>query len=145
LTVGDIEKLGFSKLPYGPIEQIRSHKRIPLLDIGTIPLIRNGMIKLVPAVTRFTADGVEFSDGRTGEFDAVVLATGYRPAVADFLRDTTDALDDDGAPRVSGQAAVEGLYFCGFHVSPTGMLREIGIEAERIADAIVHGARASRR
>lgn len=136
LIVGDIEKLGFKKLRYGPIEQIRSMKRIPLLDIGTIPLIRNGKLKLVPGVARFTANGVEFSDGRTEAFDAIVLATGYRPAIAEFLPDAIDILDDDGVPRVSGEAVVEGLYFCGFRVARTGMLREIGIEAERIAGAI---------
>jgi indole-3-pyruvate monooxygenase len=136
LAVGDIETLGFRKLPYGPIEQIRSTKRIPLLDIGTIPLIRSGKLKLFPGVERFTSTGVEFSGGRTEEFDAIVLATGYRPAIKEFLRDALDALDEDGAPRSSGRAVVDGLYFCGFYVSPTGMLREIGIEAEGIARAI---------
>ena len=29
-----------------------------------------------------------------------------------------------------------GLYFCGMYVSPAGMLREIGIEAARIATHI---------
>jgi hypothetical protein len=28
---------------------------------------------------------------------------------------------------------VPGLYFCGFHIVPTGQLREIGLEARRIA------------
>ena len=36
----------------------------------------------------------------------------------------------------SGKRAAPGLYFCGFYVSPTGMLREIGREAKRIAKAI---------
>jgi indole-3-pyruvate monooxygenase len=141
LTVGDIRKLGFKKLPYGPIEQIRTTKRIPLLDIGTISLIRNGKLKLLPGVERFTAQGVELSDGRSQAFDAIVLATGYRPALAELLHDAYDILDAEGAPRVSGQAVAEGLYFCGFYVAPTGMLREIGIEAERIASASAIGGR----
>ena len=29
-----------------------------------------------------------------------------------------------------------GLHYCGFIVSPTGMLRDIGIEARRVADEI---------
>jgi indole-3-pyruvate monooxygenase len=142
LTAGDIEKLGFKRLPYGPIEQIRSTQRIPLLDIGTIALIRNGKLKLVQGIERFTAKGVEFSDGRREAFDAIVLATGYRPAIAEFLPDAIDVLGDDGVPRLSGEAVVDGLYFCGFRVVPTGMLREIGVEAERIAGAIVHQSRA---
>ena len=40
-----------------------------------------------------------------------------------------------GMPRVTGQAIVApGLYFCGHITSPTGQFREIGIEAQRIAD-----------
>lgn len=140
MMVGDIEKLGFKKLPYGPIEQIRSTKRIPLIDVGTIALIRSGKLKLVPGVERFTANGVAFNDGRTEAFDAIILATGYRPAIAEFLLDAIDVLDDDGVPRVSGESAVDGLYFCGFRITRTGMLREIGIEAERIAGALARQA-----
>jgi indole-3-pyruvate monooxygenase len=29
-----------------------------------------------------------------------------------------------------------GLYFCGYYVAPTGMLREIGLEAKRISASI---------
>jgi cation diffusion facilitator CzcD-associated flavoprotein CzcO len=138
MTIGDIEKLGFTRLPYGPIEQIRSTQRVPLLDIGTIGLIRQGTIALFPGVTRFTTDGVEFTDGRTASFDAIILATGYRPGVAELLPGVSSALDEHGRPRVSGEAVSDGLYFCGFHVASTGMLRQIGIEAERIANAIAH-------
>jgi hypothetical protein len=135
-TVGDIRKLGLRKLPYGPIEQIRTTGRIPLLDIGTVALIRSGKLEVAPGVERFTEDGVAFSDGRTQSFDTVVLATGYRPELATFLRNAGDALGADGVPRKSGAVTLDGLYFCGFHVAPTGMLREIGIEARRIAAAI---------
>ena len=36
-------------------------------------------------------------------------------------------------PRVTGKPAAPGLYFCGQITVPTGQLREIGIEAQRIA------------
>jgi len=39
-------------------------------------------------------------------------------------------------PKKSGAAVKEGLYFCGYYIAPTGMLREIGIEAKRIATHI---------
>jgi hypothetical protein len=35
-----------------------------------------------------------------------------------------------------GPTALPGLWFCGQFVSPAGMLREMGLEAERIAKAI---------
>jgi indole-3-pyruvate monooxygenase len=34
----------------------------------------------------------------------------------------------------------DGLYFCGFYVSPTGQFREIGRDAKKIAESIVKNA-----
>jgi len=65
----------------------------------------------------------------------VVLATGYRPALDELLPAWREVCDDTGVPRVSGgPTALPGLYFCGQFVSPAGMLREIGIEARRLAE-----------
>jgi len=41
----------------------------------------------------------------------------------------------------SGRETLPGLYLCGFYVSPMGMLREIAIEAKRIAALIAPKAR----
>lgn len=69
-------------------------------------------------------------------FDAVVMATGFRPAVDRWLQ-APGAMNEEGAPRRSG-VPVPGmsLHFCGFYISPTGMLREIGMEAQAIAKDI---------
>lgn len=139
LTVGRLDRLGLRRLPYGPNAQIRRHGRIPLLDIGTIARIRAGEIEVLPGVDAFTDRTVRFADGVERSFDAVVLATGYRPALAGLLG-AGDALDADGSPRRSGVETAPGLYFCGFYVSPTGMLREIAREARRIARAIGRAA-----
>ena len=70
-------------------------------------------------------------------FDAVILGTGYRPAVKALLQAVDAVLDQHGVPLVSGgPTALPGLYFCGYKVAPSGMLREIGIEARRIAAQI---------
>ena len=56
--------------------------------------------------------------------------------MADFL-EAPGALDARGVPVAGGaEAAAPGLYFCGFHVSPGGMLRAIAKEAPAIAAAI---------
>lgn len=137
LSIGDLTRAGLRKLPYGPNTQMREHARIPLLDVGTMRLIRQGQVRLFPGIDHFVPEGVVFTDGRQAHFDAVVLATGYRPALADFLRPAAEVTDAVGVPLVSGsEAALPGLYFCGFYASPTGMLREIGLEARRIAAAI---------
>ncbi len=135
-SIGDITQVGLRRLPYGPIVQIREHRRIPLLDIGTIDLLRQGHIRIASGVRRFTAAGVEFDDGASAAFDGIVLATGYRPALADFLAVADQITDERGVPQTSGRETLPGLYLCGFYVSPTGMLREIGIEAKRVAALI---------
>jgi indole-3-pyruvate monooxygenase len=135
-SIGDIGDIGLRKLPYGPNVQIREHARIPLLDVGTVALARQGHIRIAPGIRRFTSEGVEFDDGSRAAFDGVVLATGYRPALAQFLEVADQVTNEAGVPPKSGRETLPGLYFCGFYVSPTGMLREIGIEAKRIAASI---------
>jgi hypothetical protein len=55
-------------------------------------------------------------------------------ALRSLLPQATDTLDEHGAPRASGRPTGHaGLFFCGQIPSRTGQLREIGIEAQRIA------------
>jgi thioredoxin reductase len=137
LTIGDTEALGLGKPAYGPVEQIKKTGRIPLLDIGTLKLIRSGQITVYPDIERFTTDGVHFSNGAASAFEAVILATGYRPNLGSFLKSAAKVTDAKGVPLVSGAAsALPGLYFCGYYVSPNGMLREISREARKISAAI---------
>jgi cation diffusion facilitator CzcD-associated flavoprotein CzcO len=140
LTVGDITKVGLRKLPYGPNTQIKNDKHIPLLDIGTMDHIKAGRIAVHGDIERFTASGVVFDDGSSIDVDAVVLATGYRPGLEELLPEWRAVCGDDGRPLVSGgPTALPGLWFCGQFVSPAGMLREMGLEAKRIATAVAAG------
>jgi len=96
--------------------------------------IRDGTIKVRGGIDRFTSDGVVFSNASAETFDGVILATGFRPDLHKLLPEANDVLDDHGMPLASGLATLEpGLFFCGLIASPTGQLREIGIEARRIA------------
>ncbi len=134
LTVGDLEQVGLSPLPYGPNTQMVRHHRVPMLDIGTMEHLRAGRITVHGGIVQFTENGVSLDDGTELVVDAVVLATGYRPALDDFLVDWRSVCDGEGRPYVSGgTTALPGLYFCGFYVSPSGMLREAGLEAKRLA------------
>ena len=133
-AMGNLESLGLRRPPFGPGAQVVRRARIPLIDVGTLELVRRGAVAIRGGITRFTPGGVIFDDGREGSYDAVVLATGFRPSVAEFLEGADRVLGPEGRPLASGrEAARPGLYFCGFFVSPTGMLREIAREARRIA------------
>lgn len=140
LYYGDQGRLGLHRPEHGPFTQIYGRARIPVIDIGTVDRIRAGAIDVHPGIRRFTDTGVVFEDGTEASFDVVVLATGYRPAVHEFLEEPSGVLDAEGTPRSSGEEAVPGLYFCGFYVSPTGMLRDINIEARRIVRTILGGS-----
>lgn len=140
LSIGNLKRYGLEPLPHGPMTQIHDQGRIPLIDVGTLSLIQQGKIHVRSGIDRFVGDQVLFSNGLAEHYDAVILATGYRPQVSDFLAEAS-VLNAQGAPLVSGcQTPIPGLYFCGFYISPTGMLREIAMEARRVADAIHHSA-----
>ena len=136
LAVGDFEKLGLKRAAKGPRQMVEEEGRVPLIDIGTIAKIRDGAIKVRGGVDRFTANGVVFADGANEKFGAVILATGFRPDLRRLVPDVEDVFDGRGMPLVTGAATtLPGLYFCGQITVPTGQLREIGIEAKRIARA----------
>ena len=136
LALGRIEDLGLTRAAKGPRQMIAEDGRIPLLDVGTLAQIRSGRIKVRGDIVSFTPNGVVFARSAPEEFDAVILATGFRPDLRALLPGAPGVLSERGAPLVSGGPTAEpGLFFCGATVSPTGQLREIGIEAARIADA----------
>ncbi len=137
VTVGDVRRLGLRKLPYGPNTQIARDRKIPLLDVGTVAMIRAGRIAVHGGIDHFGREGVTFVDGTAVDADAVILATGYRPALEEFLPQWQAVCDQNGVPVTSGRmTALPGLYFCGQFVSPAGMLREIGLESKAIARQI---------
>jgi hypothetical protein len=121
VTVGDITKIGLRKAEVGPITQIRTTSQIPLVDVGTVRLVRQGHIKILGDIRSMSCSTVTFDDGSSRHFDAIVAATGFCPGVERFLE---------------SHPGEKGLYFCGFRVTPTGMFREIAIEAQRIAHHI---------
>ncbi len=136
-SVGNVYKHGLRKSRVGPIEQIKTEEQVPLIDVGTVKLIKSGALPVYPGIERFTPGGVVFSDGRARDFAAVVLATGYRPDMGELIPQAAEAIAPGGVPVASGrELGLPGLYACGFTISRTGMLREIGLEARRIADAI---------
>jgi cation diffusion facilitator CzcD-associated flavoprotein CzcO len=137
LTIGSLSSTGLVKNDVGPLQTIAERRRIPVIDVGTMARIRRGDIAVRRGIESFDGPVVRFVDGTRERFDAVVCATGFSTGLRDMLPDHRAVLDDQGVPRVSGrESAVRGLYFCGFDVTSTGMLRQIGIEARAIGRAI---------
>jgi len=54
----------------------------PLIDVGTVDLIRKGEVGIVHAnIDSFTEDGVVLDNGKKLQFDACILCTGFLETV----------------------------------------------------------------
>ena len=135
LAFGNLARYGLSQPALGPLTTFKVRRRVPLIDVGTIAAVKRGDIAVKPAAARFTETGALFVDGSAAEFDAVVLATGYRPALEDMVA-VPGVLDDEGYPRDWKGGAHPGLFFVGYQQPSTGLLREIAIQAQAVAAAI---------
>jgi len=137
LLLGNIEKLGLKKLPYGPLEQINTHQSIPLLDFGTIKLIRKGHINIYDDIDYIDGNTIYFTDGKQGKFDAIVAAIGYDKGALDIIKVPQERFSDlKNSVEKQKFFGKDGLYFCGFWISPTGQFREIALDAQKIAQHI---------
>lgn len=141
ITVGDLSAYGIQTSPYSPSEALRRFGKVPIIDIGTIDLIKQGHVKIWPGIQRFSENSVTFNDGRTEDFDAVILCTGYRAQVEDFIENAAVLLNERGYPRQLWfeEKAFKGLYFCGFSTPISGILRNIKLDSAEIAAHIAHG------
>jgi cation diffusion facilitator CzcD-associated flavoprotein CzcO len=137
LLVGDITKLGLRKLPFGPLEQIRSTGTVPVLDIGTISHIREGHIQVHGEIQNIEGNNIHFVDGEKKEFDAIVAAIGFNRNYEKLLQ-VDPSRFDDLRHSLNNQEyfGKDGLYFCGYWVSPTGQIREIARDSKAIAKDI---------
>jgi putative flavoprotein involved in K+ transport len=105
------------------------------VDVGIVAAVARGDVEVVPAVESFAGPEVVLADGRRLRPDAVVAATGFRPAL-EGLVGHLGVLDDDGWPLVHVAAEhpdAPGLHFVGFTPSLGGALRRIGQEARALA------------
>ncbi|GAA3378357.1 NAD(P)/FAD-dependent oxidoreductase [Streptomyces racemochromogenes] len=114
---------------------------VPVQDVGLIKAVRGGRVEPVAAVTGFDGDEVVLADGTRITPDAVVAATGYRRGL-EGLVGHLDVLDERGRPIAHGPRAprnAPGLHFTGYTNPISGMLRELSIDAVRIAKALSRG------
>jgi len=136
LAFGNLARYGLARPALGPLSAIKLRRRIPLIDVGTIAAIKRGDIAVKPAVAQFTEGGAAFSDGSTAEYEAAVLATGFRPGLEEIVA-VPGVLDAEGLPLDwRGGGACPNLFFVGYRIVGTGLLREIAIEADAVAAQI---------
>ncbi len=134
-VIGDIAVLGLKKKPYGPLEEIRRDQRSPILDIGTLGHIRAGHIDIFGGIEHIEGRTVHFENDRKEAFDAIIAAIGYNRDYSGIIEDLESKRIGEIQTPITGQKyfGVDGLYFCGYWISPTGQIRSIAKEAKTIA------------
>lgn len=138
IYLGDLRKYGLQSPKLSPAKQLKETGKTPVVDIGTVNQIKAGKIKIMPDITSFNAAGVQFNNGAHLDIDAVVLATGYRANVQDFIADTDGLLNQDQLPaNAINSGKNKGLYFIGFdNYKLGGILGIIQSESKLILDHV---------
>lgn len=139
LSVGDLSAYGLGKPARSPTQDLR-RGRPPVIDVGTLDQIKAGHITVLPGIERINPKTVTFADGRELPFDAIILATGYRPALATVIGDelASKVLNEQGYPKNLWftDHSLRGLYFLGFSTPITGVIYHLNIDSEKIAKHI---------
>ncbi|MFI9425667.1 flavin-containing monooxygenase [Streptomyces achromogenes] len=145
LSTPDLSAHGLPRPDTGLYSRVKQGA-IPVQDVGLVRAVRTGGVEVVAAVEAFDGDAVVLADGSRITPDAVIAATGYIRAL-EGLVGHLGVLDGRGRPVVHGgrtSPKAPGLYFTGFTNPISGMLRELAIDAERIARAVGKSAGTTR-
>ena len=135
--IGDLATLGLERMPYGPLEAIHRDGNPPILDIGAIKHIRLRHIIVRVGIGYIDHAVVRFTDGYQQSFDTIIAAIGYYRDYGKVLHVDPARFDDLKLPAAKQKYfGAEGLYFCGYWISPTGQFRSIGKDALLIAKHI---------
>ena len=138
LSVPDLAAQGLPRPDTGLYSRVKEGA-IPVQDVGLIDAVRTGRVEVVAAVDGFEDGKVVLADGSRVSPEAVVAATGYVRAL-EGLVGHLDVLDERGRPLAHGARTAQqapGLHFTGFTTPISGTLREVAMDAEKIAKTIV--------
>lgn len=86
----------------------------PMKGGRTKMLIKSGQVTCYPDIQRFRKTDIMFNSGQFAEFDLVIYATGYRPALG-HLSDLLTLNSETGQPEIKRFESVvsKGLFFVG--------------------------------
>jgi putative flavoprotein involved in K+ transport len=146
LTVPDLDAHGLPRPVDGVYTRIVRDDQIPVLDVGLVDAVRAGRVQVVGEVLGFDRAEVVLAGGERVSPDAVIVAAGYRRGLEPLVGHL-GVLRADGRPRAHGpltDVRAPGLWFTGYTNPISGMLRELAIDARRIARAIAESVSADR-
>lgn len=134
LLLGDLSRYGWPRADWRPY----SSGRVPVIDVGVIRVLKQGLLHIRPELVRLTPTQAVFENGRSETFDAVIAATGFTTGL-ELLLETTQALNELNEPACSAgeTTALPGLFFIGFTHSLRGHLFEANRASRKLAANVV--------
>ena len=112
----------------------------PVVGYELPEAVERGDVKVYGGISHLSEGGVHFKDGQEVPFDAIILATGYRPTVS-FVSDYLE-LDAKGYPILQkGRSTLNRNLFCvGFYYPATeGFLQSVGRFARMVVQQVEVG------
>ncbi len=132
----DARKFGMPvpQMPTG--EALQTYGKVPVVDTGTMDLIRKGKLKVRPGIQSLGPQQVYFEDGNQEAYEVILWATGYQPALGDFFPDMPELGKIPPFQLKLWYEDYPGLFFLGFSLNGTGILRGIYLDSAKIAQRI---------
>ncbi|XP_037489924.1 probable indole-3-pyruvate monooxygenase YUCCA10 [Triticum dicoccoides] len=95
---GDLSRYGIRRPKVGPMILKSETGRSAVIDVGTVGLIKKGIIKVQGSISEIMDDIVVFQCGKKISFDAIVFATGYKSTTNIWLKNGESMLNGNGMP-----------------------------------------------
>ncbi|KAK1597268.1 hypothetical protein QYE76_017039 [Lolium multiflorum] len=133
---GDLSRHGIRMPKMGPMTLKAKTGRSAVIDVGTVGLIKRGIIQVHGSISKIMGNIVKFQSGDEILFDAIVFATGYKSTANMWLKNGESMLNDNGLPTKEYPNHWKGenrLYCAG--LARRG-LAGIAADAKNIADDI---------
>ena len=138
LSLGDLSGYGLPSPPDGIYSRVRRTGMIPTVDGPYLDAVKSGSVAVVAAVERLDGNRVQLAGGATVPAEVVIAATGYQRGLEPLVGHL-GVLDREGRPVVHGARTAPdapGVRFIGFTGPLSGNLRELRLDARRIARAV---------
>ncbi|XP_044437858.1 probable indole-3-pyruvate monooxygenase YUCCA11 [Aegilops tauschii subsp. strangulata] len=98
LIFGDLSRYGIRRPKMGPMILKSETGRSAVIDVGTVGLIKKGIIKVHGSISKIVGDIVEFQCSKNISFDAIVFATGYKSTANIWLKNGENMFNGNGLP-----------------------------------------------
>ena len=138
LAFGNLGRYGYPRSALGAFSRVAADGVTVAVDDGFVRALKAGRVIMKPDIDRFNGSTVRFADGSACSPDAVICATGYRPALSGIVGHLV-ILNQSGMPPFTGPASSPlhaDLWFFGLDRSIYGNMHVHRRQARQLAQMI---------